>query len=101
MRIRDAGDHLKSWAKPRNIYLRFSWISSAEGAGPYLANIPRPVLRGLCGEATDDSAASLPSQALRVRPCAAARALERHRLVVGGFNHGHGRGFPRLLLFST
>ncbi len=36
--------------------------------------MPRPLFRGLGGEATRDSAASLPSQALRVRPCAAARA---------------------------
>ena len=54
---------------------RFSSISSAEGAGPYLASMPRPVLRGLRGPAAGDSSASFPSQALRVRPCAAARAM--------------------------
>src|ERR1035438_3695687 len=49
VRVGDACDHQTSRPKFRNISRRFSSISSAEGAGPYLANMPYPVSRGLTG----------------------------------------------------
>ena len=46
MSVSTGRNHHKSRAKPRKISARFASISSAEGAGPYLANIPRPVSKG-------------------------------------------------------
>src|SRR5262249_2238472 len=75
MGIRDTSYHSESSAKPRNISRRFSSISSAEGAGPYLASMPRPVLKGVWVLAAGAPSASFPSQAVSVSPCAAAFAL--------------------------
>lgn len=46
MGIGNRGKHRKSSPKPRNISARFSSISSADGAGPYLERMPRPVANG-------------------------------------------------------
>jgi hypothetical protein len=40
-------NHQKLSPKLLNISTRFASISSAEGACPYLANVPRPVLKGM------------------------------------------------------
>ena len=49
MRIGNARDHGAFSPKPRNMSARFASISSAEGAGPYLASRLRPVLNGWPG----------------------------------------------------